>query len=468
MFRKSSGLTKVIICIADCMVIIVSMIIAILLRFSGLKNINSDASLEEHILFTAIFVGVYLIYTIFDTGKYNFYKRGLLLEFLLVILSNLFSGVVTIFVLYLIHIANQYSRIVVGIFLIINIVMMYLLHTFIKILLPKLYMKVDSKINLIIIGPAEYVGSMSAELDNDAIKYQICAYATIDGNDFVGDKNIIKVRTDNIEDYCLRNSIDEIMVCLDSEHTDEWIPILDRIAGSGVVIKYQINKPQITNSSYQGMETVGKNSYLVFANNSASTGELFVKRTIDIIFGLIGTLITVVLTIFIGIAIKIESKGPIFFKQKRVGKNGRVFEILKFRSMVQDAEEKKAQLGKDNQMEGAIFKIDSDPRITKVGKFIRKTSLDEFPQFINVLKGEMSVVGVRPPTLDEYAQYSLNQKNRLSFRPGITGLWQISGRNDIKNFDDIVMLDMKYINEWSLYTDLKIMLMTIPAMFKGR
>ena len=129
---------------------------------------------------------------------------------------------------------------------------------------------------------------------------------------------------------------------------------------------------------------------------------------------------------------------------------------------------KKKQLDKDNHMEGAIFKIDSDARITRVGKFIRKTSLDEFPQFINVLKGDMSVVGVRPPTLDEYARYTLNQKNRLSFRPGITGLWQISGRNDIKKFDDIVALDMKYINEWSLYSDFKIMLMTIPAMVKGR
>ena len=149
----------------------------------------------------------------------------------------------------------------------------------------------------------------------------------------------------------------------------------------------------------------------------------------------------------VAIPLKLESPGPLFFKQCRVGLNGRYFTMYKLRSMYADAEERKKELMAKNEMNGLMFKMEDDPRITKVGKFIRKTSIDELPQFINVLCGQMSLVGTRPPTVDEYRQYESHHKRRLSMKPGITGMWQACGRSDIENFEDVVRMDVQYIDK---------------------
>lgn len=188
---------------------------------------------------------------------------------------------------------------------------------------------------------------------------------------------------------------------------------------------------------------------------------------IDIAGALVGLLVTFVVGIFLAPVLLLESPGPLVFHQKRVGVNGRVFDFYKFRSMYKDAEERKKELMAQNEMQGLMFKMENDPRITKVGAFIRKTSIDELPQFWNVLKGDMSLVGTRPPTLDEYQQYNYYQKRRISFRPGITGLWQVSGRSDITDFDEIVKLDLEYIDNWSLLLDFKIIFKTILVVFRG-
>lgn len=164
----------------------------------------------------------------------------------------------------------------------------------------------------------------------------------------------------------------------------------------------------------------------------------------------------------------IESPGNPFFVQKRVGVNGRYFNMYKFRSMKLNAEEEKKKLLALNEIKGNMFKLENDPRITKVGKIIRKLSIDEFPQFLNVLKGEMSLVGTRPPTVDEFKKYDLHHKYRLSLRPGITGLWQVSGRNEITDFEQVVELDKQYINNWSLLLDIKILLMTVLVVINKR
>ena len=194
---------------------------------------------------------------------------------------------------------------------------------------------------------------------------------------------------------------------------------------------------------------------------------MLIKRLIDIVGAVVGMMITAVLAVFIAPIIKMESRGPLFFKQVRVGKNGRPFLFYKFRSMYLDAEEQKEFLRGQNEMEGNMFKVTNDPRVTKVGRFLRRTSLDEFPQFWNVLKGDMSLVGTRPPTMDEYENYEAWQKRRISFRPGITGLWQISGRSNIKSFDEVVKLDLEYIDNWSLGLDMKILVKTVIAVFSG-
>ena len=191
------------------------------------------------------------------------------------------------------------------------------------------------------------------------------------------------------------------------------------------------------------------------------------KRIIDIILGIILLLFFIPIYLIIGILIKTTSVGPVFYNWNVIGKNGVSFKSWKFRTMVTDADENKIQLSHKNEMIGPVFKIKNDPRITKIGKILRKYSLDESIQFISVLKGDMSLVGPRPAGPIELDNYKEWQKRRLSVIPGITGPWQVSGRNKINHFDDWVKLDLEYIDNWSLWLDFKILLKTIPAAFKG-
>lgn len=199
-----------------------------------------------------------------------------------------------------------------------------------------------------------------------------------------------------------------------------------------------------------------------------SPGYLFAKRIIDVIGAGVGLILLAWIFLIVAILIKVEDpKGPVFFKQKRVGKNGEEFYMYKFRSMVTNAEEKLKELLKYNETTGAMFKMKDDPRVTKVGKFIRKTSIDELPQLWNVIKGEMSLVGPRPPLPREVAEYTTYDKQRLLVTPGCTGLWQVSGRSNI-GFLEMVELDLKYIQNRSLLIDLKLILKTIRVLFGSK
>ena len=205
--------------------------------------------------------------------------------------------------------------------------------------------------------------------------------------------------------------------------------------------------------------------------------QLFIKRIFDIFAGIIGSIITLLLIVILGPIIKIKSPGPVFFVQERVGKDGKHIKILKFRSMRADAEEHKQELMAQNKVkDGLMFNVDFDPRVigneelpdgTKkrgFGEFLSRSSLDEFPQFFCVLIGTMSTVGPRPPTLDEYAKYKDHHRERLAVKPGITGLWQVSGRSDITDFEEVVRLDKEYIHNWSLLLDLKILIKTVGVV----
>jgi len=197
-----------------------------------------------------------------------------------------------------------------------------------------------------------------------------------------------------------------------------------------------------------------------------SPWQLFIKRGTDFIVSLVALVLLAPVLLLIAVVIKLNSRGPLFFKQVRNGMNGRKFTLLKFRSMVVGAEKIQEELIALNEMDGPVFKIKNDPRMTKIGKFLRKTSLDELPQLINVLKGDMSLVGPRPPIPGEVTNYKTWQRRRLSMRPGITCFWQISGRNEI-DFERWMKLDLKYIDNWSLWLDFKILLRTIPVVLFG-
>lgn len=203
----------------------------------------------------------------------------------------------------------------------------------------------------------------------------------------------------------------------------------------------------------------------IYGTTISATG-LFYKRILDIVGGSVGFAMFCLMYIPIAIAIKLESPGPVLFSQVRVGQNNRKFKLYKFRSMFIDAEERKKELMAQNEMDGHMFKMKDDPRVTKVGKFLRKTSLDEFPQFINVMRGEMSLVGTRPPTVDEVQKYRKRERRRVSMKPGITGLWQVSGRNKISNFNEVVELDLDYIDGWRFLRDVKILFKTVWVILR--
>lgn len=210
---------------------------------------------------------------------------------------------------------------------------------------------------------------------------------------------------------------------------------------------------------------VDKYPAVIYCSTSQDRIQLFIKSLMDIVLALFGIILVSPVMLVTAIAIKLESPGPVIFKQKRAGLNGKVFEIYKFRSMFMDAEQRKVELVDKNQIkDGMMFKMDDDPRVTKVGKFIRKTSIDELPQFFNVLKRDMSLVGTRPPTLDEVNKYNRSQRRRISIRPGITGMWQVNGRSNVLEFDQVVTLDKEYIDKWSLILDFKLIFQTIGVL----
>ena len=257
-------------------------------------------------------------------------------------------------------------------------------------------------------------------------------------------------------------------VLIDMPHDYQYMKdIINSFQDMGVRIHINLQDFELKLPN-ERVERIGGFTVITSDANVRSQLQLLIKRVMDIFGSIVGLLITGIVSVFLAPAIKIESRGPVFFSQTRVGKNGRKFKIYKFRSMYADAEERKKELMANNKMQGNMFKMDNDPRITKVGKFIRKTSLDELPQFWNVLKGDMSLVGTRPPTVDEFEKYQIRHKKRLSIKPGITGLWQVSGRNDVTDFEKVVELDNEYIDNWNLGVDVKLILLTVWVVLTRR
>jgi exopolysaccharide biosynthesis polyprenyl glycosylphosphotransferase len=266
-------------------------------------------------------------------------------------------------------------------------------------------------------------------------------------------------------DFCKAHPVDEVIFC-DSKEESRF----DLAQHINDLNEMGITSRTVLNLFYQfeGKKEFGmlhsEVPLMTFRSVSADANQLFFKRCLDIAGACVGLAFSACLFPFIAIAIKLESPGPLFFGQTRVRENGRTFTCWKFRSMFQDAEARKQELMHLNEMEGAIFKIKNDPRVTRVGAFLRKTSLDELPQFWNVLTGEMSLVGTRPPTPAEVENYHNWQRKRIAIKPGITGLWQVSGRNSVTDFDEVVRLDLEYIESWSLATDLRLLLCTLKVV----
>lgn len=262
--------------------------------------------------------------------------------------------------------------------------------------------------------------------------------------------------------------LDEVFINVPYEKSSDVQEMVEEMESMGITV--HINVPTLEKlldeSNYNNINCRIYSGYPMATFSAAvhNSTRLGLKRIVDVVLGTVGCILSLPIIAITAIPLLIESPGPLIFKQERVGKNGRIFNIYKLRSMYVDADKRKAELMENNKMEGLMFKMDNDPRITKVGKFIRKFSIDELPQFFNVVKGDMSLVGTRPPTVDEFEQYESRHKRRLSMRPGITGMWQVSGRSNIQDFEEVVRLDCKYIDEWSPLLDIKILFKTVGVV----
>jgi len=337
-----------------------------------------------------------------------------------------------------------------------------LIYTFI---ISKTMREKNAATRVIIIGSPSAAEKYMDYIKKTNIWVNIIGYVSVDSNKSA--KHVYSLgHLKDLSEILKHNVVDEVIFALPKDYVGEVEQYVLLCEKMGITVRMVLNLYDLKLSKTH-VTTIGTFPILTFHTVTLNTTQMLIKRIMDIIGSIIGLIITVSLSLFIIPAIKIDSPGPAIFSQERVGLNGRTFKLYKFRSMTCDADTKKQQLAKYNQIkEGPMFKIKNDPRVTKVGHFLRRTSLDELPQFFNVLKGDMSLVGTRPPTLDEVSNYKDYHWRRISIKPGITGLWQISGRSGITNFDEVVKLDTQYIDEWSIWLDIKIIIKTVLIVFK--
>ena len=275
----------------------------------------------------------------------------------------------------------------------------------------------------------------------------------------------IVASADTLFEYLRTNVVDEVFLDGNTRASEE--NLAERLVEQGITVHMALIHTRNLMSN-RIMETYG--DYVVLTTSMYILGnrQAFFKRLMDIVGAIVGLILTAIAFVIFAPIIKAQSPGPVFFEQIRIGKNGRRFRFYKFRTMYVDAEERKKELLDQNEVEGHMFKMENDPRIIPIGRFLRKYSIDELPQFWNVLTGDMSLVGTRPPLEDEYENYALHHKARLSIKPGLTGMWQVSGRNDIKDFEEVVALDTDYISNYSLGLDIKILFKTLAVVFGGK
>ena len=396
-------------------------------------------------------------------------KRGRQLEFYATVKQVMLTIILLVLYLFLTKTSDEISRNVI-----ITFPLIYLLTSFITRLIYKSILKriLKNKTNrqLIIITLKDRAKPVIEKIKNAINDISIKGVILLDDNENtltnVDGINVL-CNSKDIFKYIQTEYVDEIYISIDDYDAGD---LISKLSLMGIVIHMELKGIEELSFGNNKLivDNIADTTVVTSTINTINPLQLVVKRLMDIVLGMIGTIITIILTIIIGPIIYFKSKGPIFFVQDRAGRNGKIFKMIKFRSMYLDADERKKELASQNEnKDQMMFKMENDPRVIKgIGTFIRKTSIDEFPQFINVLKGDMSVVGTRPPTLDEWNKYDLHHRARLAIKPGITGLWQVSGRSDIKDFEEVVKLDTEYIKNFSLWKDLAIIYKTIKVVFK--
>ena len=457
----------------DVLCMQLAFIVSYIVRF-GAGNPYTDSdyrTLAAAFLFVDFFVEI-----VSDSFK-NVLKRGYFDELTATCKHVILVELAAAFYLFTTQMGSIYSRFSYYIMVPLYIAIAYAA----RLIWKKILQKNTEKKSLLILAPEKILHETLQTVSQNRLDYSRIVAVSLDtdltGTEIYG----IPVVTDqkDVIEFACGEWIDEVFIppCGENEYPDELVATFMEM---GITVHTGITKSGTLPSGRQQVEEIGAYTVITTSMNYADSSKLTVKRMMDIAGGLVGCMITLLIMIIVGPVIYIYSPGPIFFSQERIGRNGRKFKIYKFRSMYMDAEERKKELMSQNKIsDSMMFKLDFDPRIignkvlpdgrkkTGIGQFIRKTSLDEFPQFFNVLMGDMSIIGTRPPTLDEWEQYKPHHRARMSFRPGLTGLWQVSGRSNITDFEEVVKLDTKYIDEWSLGADVKILWKTVVGVIRN-
>ncbi|MBE6933249.1 MAG: sugar transferase [Ruminococcaceae bacterium] len=451
---------------------------AFLLAYISRHGLTSPYANSFYISIAIVYTVVDILVMILNSTMKNVLKRGYYKEFAQTVKHVFLVALIVTCYLFSTQEGVEYSRIVFYLQAIYYLLLSYSARILWKKMLRR--KKVDARSaaiyfvttydraeDVITHFRANNLGEYSAQglcvLDRDCVGQVISGVA-------------VDATIDTVLEYLCDKWIDEVYISVPQEFTYPE-KLISGIADMGIVVHVELEQAKTSQWQHQAIEEVAGSTVRTFSMTMATPGQRFMKRVIDIAGGIVGCLLTAVLTLILGPVIYIKSPGPIFFAQTRVGKNGKKFKLYKFRSMYPDAEERKAALMKENRIkDGMMFKLDFDPRIIGakklpdgtvkkgIGNFIRDWSLDEFPQFYNVLKGDLSLCGTRPPTVDEWEKYELHHRARLAIKPGITGLWQVSGRSNITDFEQVVELDKEYIRKWSMGLDFRILLQTVKAV----
>ena len=470
MGQSKEKLAYILLYIVDIVSLLISYILAGFLWLVIYKDMD-DAKISNLMGFeVGALVLSYAFIVIFFNANATFFKRDKFSEFASAVKINLLFASLFIVVLFTKRSADIFSRGVYFLTIILNIIFMYILHIVVKYYLTKVRIKSKRIDRMLIVTYSDRVEEIIKRVKkNSEYNRNIDGLVILD-KDMTGESilgyTVVSCR-EGLIDYVKLQIMDEVLLDMPANEYKRMRKDIMELESMGVVVSMSITQLREFEEYNTTIGIIGDVPVVRFASVFHDYNKLLVKRLIDIVGALVGIVLTLVVTIFLAPILLIESPGPLFFKQKRVGRNGRFFYMYKFRSMYKDAEARKKELMDKNEMSGLMFKMTDDPRITKVGKFIRKTSIDELPQFFNVLKGDMSLVGTRPPTVDEFKQYEGHHKRRLSMKPGITGLWQVSGRSDIEDFEEVVMLDLKYIDNWCVMEDIKIIFKTIKVIIFG-
>ena len=435
-----------------------------------------SSALYRNMAITLVLVDAVVL--VLNNSLHDVIRRGYYVEFIASFKHCFFTLAIAAVYTFVTQTGVDYSRIVLFATFALHFLFGYITRIIGKRVIRRFGNRRKKKNSILVVVTPETAEDILLRLSSDSLAdYKITGVVLTEQTDNKAISGYpIVADLDGIADYIAKEWVDSVYI--DAPLNDERIiKLMDDCTVMAIPTHYHV--PNMSRNGIKRFsEKMGGTTVLTTSINYATPLQVLIKRCFDIFAGIIGSLIALVIMAIVGPIIKIQSPGPILFAQERIGKNGRHFKILKIRSMHVDAEKQIDSLIDQNRVkDGMMFKLDFDPRIignkilpdgtkkTGIGEFIRSTSLDEFPQFFLVLRGVMSTVGTRPPLPSEYEKYKHHHRARMSVKPGVTGMWQVSGRSEITDFEEVVRLDTEYIANWNIGLDLKIMLKTIGVLF---